>query len=172
MNPKKLPQTMKHHHDDSAIVNPKPWRCLYSWHETTEQGGGAPLWHIFIWLPWRWQTDRQRTCVPWPVLPYPCHVPRQFVRTCEYISVLLSFLASLAMSPLYHPDLATNLKWLLSTQNSRLSSMYLNGKSWVWSMNPECRVLSIGREFASQPGHTKDHHKNGTDCLPAWHTMR
>ena len=21
-------------------------------------------------------------------------------------------------------------------------------------------------------GHTKDHHKNDTDCLPAWHAMR
>ena len=30
----------------------------------------------------------------------------------------------------------------------------------------------VDREFASRPGHTKDHHKNGTDCLPVWHTMR
>ena len=28
----------------------------------------------------------------------------------------------------------------------------------------------VGSEFAPQPGHTKEHHKNGTDCLPAWHT--
>ena len=26
---------------------------------------------------------------------------------------------------------------------------------------------TVGREFASQPGHTKDHHKSGTNCLPA-----
>ena len=41
---------------------------------------------------------------------------------------------------------------------------------------PPCRVGSVGsvsasrtvgREFASRPGHTKDHHKNGTNCLPA-----
>ena len=31
---------------------------------------------------------------------------------------------------------------------------------------------TVGREFASRPGHTKDHHKNGTNCLPAWHAMR
>ena len=31
---------------------------------------------------------------------------------------------------------------------------------------------TVGREFASRPGHTKDHHKNGTDCLPVWHAMR
>ena len=39
-----------------------------------------------------------------------------------------------------------------------------------------CRVGSVGsvsaprtvdRQFASQPGHTKDHHKNGANCLPA-----
>ena len=29
----------------------------------------------------------------------------------------------------------------------------------------------VGREFASQPGHTKDHHKNCTNCLPAWHAV-
>ena len=31
---------------------------------------------------------------------------------------------------------------------------------------------TVGREFASRPGHTKDQHKNGTNCLPAWHAMR
>ena len=31
---------------------------------------------------------------------------------------------------------------------------------------------TVGRDFASRPGHTKDHHKNGTNCLPAWHAMR
>ena len=30
---------------------------------------------------------------------------------------------------------------------------------------------TVGREFASRPGHTKDHHKNGTNCLPTWHAM-
>ena len=31
---------------------------------------------------------------------------------------------------------------------------------------------TVDHEFASRPGHTKDHHKNGTSCLPAWHAMR
>ena len=31
---------------------------------------------------------------------------------------------------------------------------------------------TLGRGFASRQGHTKDHHKNGTNCLPAWHAMR
>ena len=30
----------------------------------------------------------------------------------------------------------------------------------------------VGREFVSRPGHTKDHNKNGANCLPAWHAMR
>ena len=29
------------------------------------------------------------------------------------------------------------------------------------------RSCTVCREFASRPGHTKDHHKNGTNCLPA-----
>ena len=31
---------------------------------------------------------------------------------------------------------------------------------------------TVDSEFASRPGHTKDHHKNGTDCLTVWHAMR
>ena len=31
---------------------------------------------------------------------------------------------------------------------------------------------TVGHEFTSRPGHTKDHHENGTNCLPAWHAMR
>ena len=26
---------------------------------------------------------------------------------------------------------------------------------------------AVGRGFMPRPGHTKDHHKNGTNCLPA-----
>ena len=46
----------------------------------------------------------------------------------------------------------------------------------VFSFAGPCRVGSVGsvsashtegREFASRPGHTKDHHKNRTNCLPA-----
>ena len=50
---------------------------------------------------------------------------------------------------------------------------------YVYMMNisyKPCRVGSVGsvsasrtvgREFVSRPGHTKDHHKNGTNCLSA-----
>ena len=31
---------------------------------------------------------------------------------------------------------------------------------------------TVGREFASRPGHTKDHYKNGTNCLLALDAMR
>ena len=30
---------------------------------------------------------------------------------------------------------------------------------------------TVGREFASQSDHTKDH-RNGTNCIPAWHAVR
>ena len=39
-------------------------------------------------------------------------------------------------------------------------------------MVSESASHSIGREFASRSVHTKDHHKNGTNYLPAWHAMR
>ena len=31
-------------------------------------------------------------------------------------------------------------------------------------------AYAVGHGFASRLGHTKDHHKIGTNCLPAWHT--
>ena len=33
---------------------------------------------------------------------------------------------------------------------------------------------TVGRAFASRPGHTKDHHKNGTQCVRVvvWHAAR
>ena len=61
----------------------------------------------------------------------------------------------------------------------------LNISTFKWSSSLQilkpCRVGSVGSvsasrtvgsEFASRLGHTKDHHKNGTNCLPAWHAMR
>ena len=38
---------------------------------------------------------------------------------------------------------------------------------WVGSVVSVSASRTVGREFASRPGHTKDHHKNGTNCLPA-----
>ena len=33
------------------------------------------------------------------------------------------------------------------------------------------KVFTDWHGFASRPGHTKDHHKNGTNCLLPWHAM-
>ena len=42
-------------------------------------------------------------------------------------------------------------------------------KEWcrVSSVGSVSAFRTVGGEFASRPGHTKDHHKNGTNCLPA-----
>ena len=37
----------------------------------------------------------------------------------------------------------------------------------VGSVGSVSASRTVGREFTSRPGHTKDHHKNGTNCLPA-----
>ena len=44
--------------------------------------------------------------------------------------------------------------------------------AWVGSVGSVSASRTVGREFTSRPGHTKDHRKNGTNCLPAWHAMR
>ena len=41
------------------------------------------------------------------------------------------------------------------------------GPCRVGSVGSMSASRTVGREFASRPGHTKDHHKNGTNCLPA-----
>ena len=50
-------------------------------------------------------------------------------------------------------------------------SQYIETKSdkpcRVGSVGSVSASRTVGREFASRPGHTKDHHKNGTNCLPA-----
>ena len=43
---------------------------------------------------------------------------------------------------------------------------------WVGIVVSVSASHTVGREFASRPDHTKDHHKNSTHCLPAWHAMR
>ena len=39
----------------------------------------------------------------------------------------------------------------------------------VGSVDSVSASRTVGREFASRPGHTKDHHKNGTNCPPPLH---
>ena len=37
----------------------------------------------------------------------------------------------------------------------------------VGSVGSVSASRTVGREFASRSGHTKDHHKNGINCFPA-----
>ena len=66
---------------------------------------------------------------------------------------------------------------ILSLEISRRKSLFPRHRTFHNITKP-CRVGSVGsvsasrtvgREFASRPGDTKDHHKNGANCLPAWH---
>ena len=41
------------------------------------------------------------------------------------------------------------------------------GPCRVGSVGSVSASRTVGREFASRPSHTKDHNKNGTNCLPA-----
>ena len=45
--------------------------------------------------------------------------------------------------------------------------MVNNMMSLSSNSNGTANLTDLG--FAPRPGHTKDHHKNGTNCLPAWH---
>ena len=41
------------------------------------------------------------------------------------------------------------------------------GPCRVGSVGSVCASRTVASKFASRPGHTKDHHKNGKNCLPA-----
>ena len=45
--------------------------------------------------------------------------------------------------------------------------MYKSGPCLVGLVVSMSASHTEGRVFASRPGYTKDHHKNGTNCLPA-----
>ena len=45
--------------------------------------------------------------------------------------------------------------------------MYKSGPCLVGLVVSMSASHTVGRVFASRPGYTKDHHKNGTNCLPA-----
>ena len=49
----------------------------------------------------------------------------------------------------------------------RIPGHFVNKPCRVGSVGSVSASRTVGREFASRPGHTKDHHKNGTNCLPA-----
>ena len=52
-----------------------------------------------------------------------------------------------------------------------LSSKELNRVGLAQWFNSVFASHTVGRGFASRPGHTKDHHKISTNCLPPWHAM-
>ena len=66
---------------------------------------------------------------------------------------MLKFI-SLALSSLYHSPCDIHL-------------CLISAPCRVGSVGSVSASRTVGREFASRPGHTKDHHKNATNCLPA-----
>ena len=62
-------------------------------------------------------------------------------------------------------------RMLHSTDSHPDRIIYVFLPCWVGLVFSVSAPHTVGREFASRPGHTKDHHKNGTNCLPAWHAM-
>ena len=69
---------------------------------------------------------------------------------------------------------------VMSLDVNKKSNLIVTSSKVRGAQNPDntlgyCTVVSVsvshmvGRMFATWPGHTKDHHKNGTNCLPAWH---
>ena len=62
----------------------------------------------------------------------------------------------------FHPDNA------VSTQTfSLLDSLLLCQVGLVVNMSA---FHAVGRRYVPQVGHTKDHHENCANCIPAWHT--
>ena len=57
---------------------------------------------------------------------------------------------------------------LLGIQHVHVLEPHSTGRGCdLFSVGSVSASHTVGREFTSRPGHTKDHHKNGTNCLPA-----
>ena len=77
----------------------------------------------------------------------------------------------------WEPCTKTNYAICSSICKGKITSKNTNTCTYA-KKNKPCRVglvvsvsasHTFSREFASRPGYTKDHHKNGTNCLPAGH---
>ena len=65
------------------------------------------------------------------------------------------------------------MMWTGNTVPIQIETLFRSHKPCrVCSVGSVSASRTVGREFASRSGHTKDHHQNGTNCLPAWHAMR
>ena len=65
------------------------------------------------------------------------------------------------------PNLTGELMMIAVAKDMNAPIMCLTEPCRVGSVGSVSASRTVGREFASQPGHTKDHHKNGANCLPA-----
>ena len=79
-------------------------------------------------------------------------------RRSENLSSYLALLCSI---------LGPNIKLALSIHFFMWLACRLRRVGWDQFYPPIGLYRTVGREFASRPGHTKDHHKNGKNCLPA-----
>ena len=46
---------------------------------------------------------------------------------------------------------------------------FVSGPRWDGSVVCVSALHAVVNGFVPGLGHTKDHHKNGTNCLPTWH---
>ena len=49
------------------------------------------------------------------------------------------------------------------------SLVYYDKPRWSGLLVSVSAYHAVDRGFMPRQGHTKDHHRNGTNCLPAWH---
>ena len=63
--------------------------------------------------------------------------------------------------------------WKKAEQVNGKIEWYSAACAYLLKLRPDGLVVSasyaVGCGFAPRPGHTKDHNKNGTNCLPAMH---
>ena len=57
------------------------------------------------------------------------------------------------------------ITYLNESCNTLCNDLNCNAPEWLSACPPH----AVGHGFAPQQGHTKEHHKNGTTYLPAWH---
>ena len=81
-------------------------------------------------------------------------------KQCQALLLLLILL-------LLHTSGSTTIDTSVSSSTTSFTLLLNYRPCRVGSVGSVSASRTEGREFASRPGHTKGHHKNGTNCLPA-----
>ena len=88
-----------------------------------------------------------------------------YIPNCDFNKVYLADYDKVCYNTWIYLNVLWNMR--LKLKNNVIAANRLEAPCRVGLVVSVCASHTVCRGFASRPGLTKDHHKNGTNCLPA-----